>query len=100
MTGHAVAQRQRPLYLTPHMASRLAGRAGDRVIEGAKRQHDSNKRLFERSLEAGNAGDELHISVSDAMWALSHVRNFSISRHQEQTEMTLLFLALYVGLPW
>ena len=76
------------------------GERGDRVIEGAKRQHDSNKRLFERSLEAGNAGDELHISVSDAMWALSHVRNFSISRHQEQTEMTLLFLALYVGLPW
>ncbi len=48
------------------------------------RQRDSNERLFERALEAGDAGEELHVSVSDAMWALSHVRT-PTPRQEEQT---------------
>lgn len=50
------------------------GERGDRVVEGAAQQHNSNAKLFERALEAGRVAEELDVSVSDAMWALSHVR--------------------------
>ena len=59
------------------LPTRLAGwhgERGDRVVEGAARQHESNQKLFERALETGKTGEELGIYVSDAMWALSHVR--------------------------
>ena len=65
------------------------------MVEGAKRQHNSNKRLFERALEAGSAGEELHVSVSDAMWALSHVSFFSVSHWQEQSHQKLVVFASF-----